>query len=422
MHIAPTQKNATIDPSSSLRFRSRSHPLFHFILPCLLTTFVGCAYGGGSGAGIPNTGRIVGGSPENNYAAVGALMENGAQFCTGTLVTPTEVVTAAHCVADNPNRSGVSFFIGNDANNPSSGTSIPVSGMFPHPSFDWYSLANDIAVVRLSSAASVSPIPINTEPMTSEWLGVRPLFVGFGITVGGGQDNGRKRSVRIAITEIGDTQFGYADSEANTCNGDSGGPALSEVNGSLRILGVTSYGDIYCSTYGADTRVDAFASFINGYLNGGSDDGGGWDDGGNTDGGGDWSDDWCQMWGWYGDGVCDVDCPQPDPDCGGAGGDWDDDSGSGGGWDYCEMEGWYGDGVCDSDCPQPDPDCQDGPDNSGSDEPTPDDSGENGPGSENGEDSFPDIDLGCTTADTKIQGLFALLIAVFISGAVFKRR
>ncbi len=28
-------------------------------------------------------------------------------------------------------------------------------------------------------------------------------------------------------------------------------------------------------------------------------------------------------------------------------------------FDFCESFGWYGDGICDDFCPEPDPDCQD---------------------------------------------------------------
>jgi len=60
--------------------------------------------------------------------------------------------------------------------------------------------------------------------------------------------------------------------------------------------------------------------------------------------------DLCQQNGWYGDGWCDADCPNPDPDCNSAG-NGDD------GTDFCAAEGWYGDGICDEGCPNPDPDC-----------------------------------------------------------------
>jgi len=132
-----------------------------------LVAAAGCGNIDGSGGSSDPGGalRIVGGSPENNYPAVGALVVNGEAFCSGTLVSPTAVVTAAHCVAEDPNQSGVSFFIGNDVNNPGAGTMIPVSGMYPHPRFAWNTLENDVAVVRLSSSASVSPIALNREPM-----------------------------------------------------------------------------------------------------------------------------------------------------------------------------------------------------------------------------------------------------------------
>jgi hypothetical protein len=58
-------------------------------------------------------------------------------------------------------------------------------------------------------------------------------------------------------------------------------------------------------------------------------------------------EDLCEKWGWYGDGVCDLECPRTDPDCEGT-------------EDWCEELGWYGDGVCDEECPAPDPDCEEG--------------------------------------------------------------
>jgi hypothetical protein len=64
-------------------------------------------------------------------------------------------------------------------------------------------------------------------------------------------------------------------------------------------------------------------------------------------------DDFCAAEGWYGDGVCDEDCPLPDSDCAGEPpGDPD-----GPPEDFCAQEGWYGDGICDEDCPRHDPDC-----------------------------------------------------------------
>lgn len=54
--------------------------------------------------------------------------------------------------------------------------------------------------------------------------------------------------------------------------------------------------------------------------------------------------DECALNGFYGDGICDEFCLEPDPDCDVF-------------FDLCELNGWYGDGECDDFCPEPDPDC-----------------------------------------------------------------
>ncbi|MFZ9886617.1 MAG: hypothetical protein ACO3JL_03850 [Myxococcota bacterium] len=79
--------------------------------------------------------------------------------------------------------------------------------------------------------------------------------------------------------------------------------------------------------------------------------------GGTGGGAGGAGDDYCEAMGWYGDGICDDFCAQPDPDCAGGGGGTGGTGGAGTGDDYCEAMGWYGDGICDDFCAQPDPDC-----------------------------------------------------------------
>jgi hypothetical protein len=66
-------------------------------------------------------------------------------------------------------------------------------------------------------------------------------------------------------------------------------------------------------------------------------------DAGKNDGG----PDICAQAQWYGDGVCDPFCAEPDPDCA----EIEDE-------DICAALNWYGDGVCDSICLNLDPDCE----------------------------------------------------------------
>ncbi|MFT7622723.1 MAG: hypothetical protein ACI9WU_001898, partial [Myxococcota bacterium] len=308
---------------------------------------------------------IVGGAAENGHEAVGALMDGGEQFCTGTLVAPTTVVTAAHCLIG-MGGSNISFFIGQDAKNPESGMMVSATALYTFPEYDDNELTGDIGVVLLDSAPSgVEPIAPHLEALP-DVVGQDALFVGYGLT-GPNGDYGDKLSVTIPVSKLEPTTLWYETPGKNTCNGDSGGPALMQLDGTWQLIGVTSYGDTDCAEYGVNTRVDAFAAWVSEFMDGtapegsvaqtpgsGAGSGGAGSGGGGVAGEG----DVCEAEGWYGDGICDSDCPKPDSDCADGGG-----SGEGGQWDgagdFCEEMGWYGDGICDEDCDKPDSDCGD---------------------------------------------------------------
>lgn len=207
--------------------------------------------------------EIVGGSLTSSYASVGALVTaDGFPFCTGTVIAPRVVVTAAHCLAEpGTSATGIRFALGPDASRPTS--VLRVRRIAYHPQYDAQQIKNDIGVVILSADAPVAPAGVNTS-MTSSWVGKSLTFVGYGVTNGNTQTGaGKKRVVTIPVSQVGATQFAYATRGKNTCNGDSGGPAFaSDASGNLTVVGVTSYGDAGCTSYGVDTRVDAFKSFI----------------------------------------------------------------------------------------------------------------------------------------------------------------
>ena len=314
---------------------------------------------------------IMNGQLEKGYPGVGALMVDGEQFCTATLVRPTVVVTAAHCLEGFGDPSAIAFFLGVDSNDPASGTMVPAKGLYQHPDYDDWELVADIGVVLLAEPAKdVDPIAPRLTPLPSEVIGQEALFVGYGVTEK--QDvYGQKMSVWISIEELEEMWIKYADPSKNTCNGDSGGPALMELDGELQLVGVTSHGDEECTEWGANTRVDTYAEFVSAFLDGEApadipptSAGGGGGGGGGTGPDG----DHCEEFGWYGDGICDMDCAKPDPDCAGEPGEPTEPTepteppteptGPASSGDVCEDNGWYGDGECDLKCANPDPDCE----------------------------------------------------------------
>lgn len=205
--------------------------------------------------------NIVGGyvADDSQFPAVGALVSSGQIFCTGTLISPTRVVTAAHCVYQMTPQS----FAMRRADG-SGWTLVPVSRAVPHPSYNSSQLTNDIAYLDLAEAVDfVEPLEVNGT-MNSAWEGEKLVHVGFGATQGYGGIDNQKRYVEIPTTDVAGSQFRYSGYGVNTCNGDSGGPALAFncATGKWVVAGVTSYGDANCTQYGVDTRVDAFRDFI----------------------------------------------------------------------------------------------------------------------------------------------------------------
>lgn len=206
---------------------------------------------------------ITHGESDDGDSAVVALMAGGSSYCTGTLISPYVVVTAAHCVVETKPEK---VYFG--AKPSSGGNTVDVAESHAHPDFNADALDNDIAIVALATQAPVKPkARVGSDDLSNDdYANLELRIVGFGATKAQASFTASKHEGSTTITSVGDNTFKFKPGPSQTCNGDSGGPAFAKVNGKEVLVGVTSAGDADCKDYGRDMRIDAYAEFVDGKM------------------------------------------------------------------------------------------------------------------------------------------------------------
>jgi V8-like Glu-specific endopeptidase len=208
---------------------------------------------------------------EGQMKSIGALNIDMSGSCTATLVGPSVVITAAHCVENAS--SQVLFIVGESYRSPE--RTFRASSWHLHPQFAGTSGGfgrpeYDIAVVLLeedATAAGLEPVPVNLN--TFSLVGKTIQAVGYGMTRPGDYANSQRWWTTMPVSQESPLTY-TADGAGVTgiCQGDSGGPMLYDVPGQgVSVMGVVSGGDSYdCLGHTYYPRTDAYVDFLDDFI------------------------------------------------------------------------------------------------------------------------------------------------------------
>jgi len=183
-------------------------------------------------------------------------------FCSGSLISPTVVITAGHCVVGaSTGKIFVSFALDARHTTPEATTSRSIQAIIAHPDYvpgDGIPFAplyrgSDLALLKLSAPAPTGAVPVSVgKENIAGRVGTSVTLAGYGFTQDDGAVNSKDMGLlrKVNVTTL-DSRAWQAQSGLlvysgpagkGSCSGDSGGPMYAKQGEKRVLVGATKGG------------------------------------------------------------------------------------------------------------------------------------------------------------------------------------